>query len=251
MSEVNLSFPNPPIVEAVVDVDCDLPTAFNLVDLEGPAQAAFRDSYPKMRKQHLHEFSVAMNAGEPTDQSTRHGLQALQFLHDDEKQLVQVRASGYSFNRLAPYLGFGVCLPEIQRTWEIYFSLVCPIKIRAVRVRYINRIRLPLENGRVDLDEYFKNGPRVAEGAGLNLAGFLNQYRAIESRTGYAVATVLTAESVVGDILPVIFDNMAWANVDIEPDDWPSFKAVLQGLQDLKNRVFRSTLGDKCLSLFQ
>ena len=78
--------------------------------------------------------------------SVRRGIQALQFLHADEKQLVQVRAQGFSFNRLAPYTSLDDYLPEIERTWHLFVGLASPVQIRVVQLRYINRI--PCRRGR-------------------------------------------------------------------------------------------------------
>ena len=109
---------NPPIVEAVFDVDCDLPPGFDLVALEERSQALFQDRYPKFRTQLVQEHRIETKADAPPNTSSRLAVQALQFLHDDEKQLVQVRAQGFSFNRLAPYSSLDDCLPEIERTWR-------------------------------------------------------------------------------------------------------------------------------------
>lgn len=85
-------------------------------------------------------------------------IQALQFLQDDEKQLVQVRAQGFSFNRLASYTTLDDYLAEIQSVWELFTGLASPVQIRTIRLRYINRILLPLTNGSVELEDYFEIG---------------------------------------------------------------------------------------------
>ena len=251
MSTSTPNFANPPIVEAVVDIDCAFAPGFGVSSLMDVARDAFSSQYPKLRKQLLHEFSVAMNPGEPVSGSARQGLQSLHFLQEDELQLVQVRMSGYSFNRLAPYAGFDAYLPEIRRSWDVYRSVASPLMVRAVQLRFINRINLPFGSDGLDLDHYFSNGPRLPGNTELHLSHFLNQYEAIETGTGYTVATVLTAEPPKSGVLPVIFDNAAKANLDTDPADWASIESALQGVRRLKNQVFANTLEKKCLSLFQ
>lgn len=251
MSEQDLHFANPPIVEAVVDIECDFAADFNLKSIEESLKQAFLDSYPKARTQFLQEFSFAMKPGQTVDQSTRQALQAFQFLHDDSKQLVQARSTGYSFNRLAPYSSLDEYLPEVQRTWDLYRAVAKPIQIRAVQLRYINRILLPMPDGPLDLDDYFKSGPQLPEGSGLTFTGFLNQSSAVERETGYLVTTVLTAEQPQEGKLPVIFDNTVRATRSTQSSDWSGLEATLRALRDLKNRVFRNTLTDTCLNLFQ
>lgn len=144
MSEQGFHFNNPPIVEAVIDIECDFAADFDLKSIEEPLGQAFLGTYPKAQTQLLQEFSFAMKTGEPVDQSARQALQAFRFMHDDGTQLVQARTTGYSFNRLAPYSSLDHYLPEIRRTWELYRAVAKPIQIRAVQLRYINRILLPM-----------------------------------------------------------------------------------------------------------
>ena len=72
-------------------------------------------------------FSPRRLARQPTSSQAfqitacaKRAIQSLQFLHEDEKQLVQVMAQGFSFNRLAPYTSLDDYLPVIQRTWELF-----------------------------------------------------------------------------------------------------------------------------------
>ena len=129
----------PPIVEAVLDIDCDMSPGQDLAALEAPARDAFRDRYPKFRTRFIHEGQIELQRDDLPKFSARRGIQALQFLHDDEKQLVQVRALGFSFNRLAPYSTLDDYLPEIERTWRLFVSLASPVQIRVVRTDHSHR----------------------------------------------------------------------------------------------------------------
>ncbi len=242
---------NPPIVEAVFDVDCDLSPGFDLAALEGPSRAQFGNQYPKFRAQFLQEHKIETIADAPPKMSTRLAVQALQFLHEDERQLVQVRAQGFSFNRLAPYTSLDDYLPEIERTWRLYFDLVSPVQIRVVRLRYINRILVPMTANTVDLDEFLKIGPRFPDEERLVLSGFLNQQAAIEKDTGNQVNLVLTAQAPVDEKLPVILDIGVASPVTVEPTDWSKMRATIGSLRSLKNRIFSNMLTPKCIELFQ
>jgi uncharacterized protein (TIGR04255 family) len=240
----------PPIVEAVLDIDCDLPPAFNLAGLEVAARAAFVDRYPKFRPQVMQEHRVEMNVG-ALNTSTRQVVQALQFLQEDERQLVQIRVNGFAFNRLAPYATLDDYLPEIERTWRLYVGLVSPVQIRVVRLRYINRIVVPMPTPVIDLDEYLKIAPQLPDEANLMLYAFLIQQAALEKETGHHVTLVLTSQAPANEKLPIILDITVASNVNAEPDDWSTIKATIAALRTLKNRVFLNTLSDKCIELFQ
>ncbi len=252
MTEPAFKLKNPPIIEAVLDIECDLPPNFKISTLETQARKEFKKSYPKFRQQfiQLHEFKKEPN--KPPKVSVKDaGVQALQFLKNDETQLIQLRTQGFSFNRLSPYTSLDDYLPQIKSAWTAYVKLASLVQVRLIRLRYINRILLPFDNESLIVDEYFRNGPRSADEDKLTLIGFLNQYSAVDLKTGYQVNSVLTSQAPEGDKLPIIFDNSAVALEIGEPGDWPWICSKIVELRQLKNDTFRSTLTEKCLNLFQ
>lgn len=251
MSASNFKLLHTPIVEAVLDVDCDMSPAFDLAALEKASREAFQDRYPKFRTQFLEEHQIEQKADQPTQFSARRRLQAFQFLQEDEKQLVQVRMQGFSFNRLAPYTSLDDYLPEIERAWGLFASITSPVQIRVVRLRYINRILLPLTDGRVELEDYLKVGPRLPDEDRLRFAGFLNQYAAVEIETGHQVNIILTSQPPGNDRVPIIFDICVASVETAESENWAWLLAKAQALRHLKNRIFRNTLTEQCLNLFR
>lgn len=251
MSEPNLKLPNAPIIEAVIDIDCDMPLGYSITDIETVARDLFRDSYPKFRTQFLQEHKIETSSDQSIQVSASQDIQALQFFRDGDRQLVQVRTQGFSFNRLSPYGSLDDYLPEIERTWKLFVTVAAPIQIRTIRLRYINRILLPLTDGQVNLEEYLKVGPRLPDEIGMSLTGFFTQHSAVETNTGHATAMVLTTQPLENDNLPLIFDNSVFATEAGDPSDWPWILSTIQSLRALKNRMFRNTLTPQCLKLFQ
>ena len=239
-----------PIIEAVLDVDCDMPPALDLGTLETAARDVFRDRYPKFRTQFVQEHAIQAPVEGSPKLSVRRGLQAFHFLQADERQLVQVRAAGFSFNKLAPYTSLDDYMPEIERAWRVFVGLASPLQVREVRLRYINRILLPLVEGQVDLDKYLATGPRLPEERSLTFVGFLHRHAAAEKRTGNRVNTTLASQPTEDDRLPVILDIEAAADASIDPKDWHSLDQRIQSLRSLKNLVFQRTPTERCLELF-
>ena len=251
MSDQFLKLKAPPIVEAVLDIDCDMPPGLDFSVLETPARDAFRDHYQKFRKQSMPAVQFEAGSNHAPNVTTTQEIQAFQFLQEDEKQLVQVRLQGFSFNRLAPYSSLDDYVPEMERTWRLFIGLAAPVQVRVVRLRYINRFVIPLTLGRVDLDDYLRLGPHLPDEVRLTLVGFLHQHSAAETDTGNQVNIILTAQPPEDDKLSVILDIEAFRLCNGEPSNWAEIQSKIQSLRQLKNTIFKNSFTDQCLNLFQ
>ena len=244
-----LHLDHPPIIEAIVEINCDMPPSVDLLSVEESARQMFRDRYPKARRQFVesHQFSV-----EPSEASTRPPIGALQFFAEDERQLVQVRSEGYSFNRLAPYSTLDAYLPEIERTWDLFNRLTHPLQIRRIALRYINRLLLPTdEAGRLELNDFLRISPRMPKEESLMLTAFLNQHTAVDLSTGNEVNITLASRPIERRTAPMILD-IGTANGETRvPNDWPGIRQVIGSLRQLKNDIFEKALTEQCLNLYR
>lgn len=251
MREENQPIPSAPIIEAVVDIDCDLPIGLEHQTLREAVGDALRERYPKFRQQLIQQQIFKQEGHKPPEMQVNQGLGAMQFLTEDEKQLVQFRANGFSFNRLAPYTSLDDYFPEIEATWKTFLDLTQPVVIRKIGIRMINRILLPMESGKVELGRYLAMPPRLPDtGSPLIFLGFLDQQMARDPATQNHANIVKTAEPNQGDKLPIILDIEVFHPCEIPPGDWPEIRNRLDSLRSLKNRIFRNILTPQCLSLF-
>ena len=246
------SLANPPIVEMVLDIDCDLPASFDLHAAAPAARAAFAEQYPVETKQYAEGFLIEPREDGTQVSRSEREMQAYRFHREDRTQLVQVRNAGYSFNRLAPYQGFDGLSPEIVRTWNIYRTRFLPIAIRRTSLRFINRILVPHEDQRVELQHYFRTGPRLAT-KGLIGTGFLLQNTATDAETKFDVVTVLASHAFASlTHFAFLLDITVASDVSISVDeDAPLLWQTLVRLRELKNEVFSNTVTKKCLQLFR
>jgi len=245
-----MKLPHSPIIEAVLDIDCDMPAQFDLSALEGRFRDLLRSKYPTFRKQFFEQHKFESKLDSPSEHSLVRGIQALQFVVKDERQIVQFRSQGFSFNRLAPYSTLDDYLAEIHSAWQQFVEVAAPVQVRAVRLRNINRIPLPLTNGAVMIDKYFKNSPNVDDEK-LTLVGFLIHYGAIEKETNFTTNVVLAGQPPEQDKVPIILDIMAEWNGRNEVQNWSFLLDKIMALRALKNRVFHNSLTSQCLNLFQ
>ncbi len=240
----------PPIVEAILDFDCDLPTNFKLAELEEEAKAVLAKEYPVQQKKFGHHHTIKMQQDKPPLVSAVQGLEAILHKSQDGKQLIQVRNQGYSFNRLAPYTILDDYLPEIKRTWNLYRDIANPSLIRRIQLRFINRILLPLTDGSVDLDDYFVVGPKLPDEDNLTFTGFVNQHSAYEQSTGNRAKITTASQDVENRHLPVLFDIETSNTSTIAPEEWGQILGHVTSLRSLSNRIFEHTLTPPCMQLF-
>ena len=251
MTHENQPIPSAPIIEAVVDIDCDLPTGVDHEVLRKMAGDALRERYPKFRQQLIQHHVFKQEGDQPPEMQVSQGQGAMQFLTEDERQLVQFRPNGFSFNRLAPYTSLDDYFPEIESTWKTFVELTQPVVIRKIGIRMINRILLPMDGGKVELGRYLEMPPRLPNtGTPLIFLGFLDQQTALDPTTQNHANIVKTAESHQGDKLPIILDIEVFHPCETSPADWQPIRDRLDSLRSLKNRIFRNTLTSQCLNLF-
>jgi uncharacterized protein (TIGR04255 family) len=250
-AEQTFHLPHAPIIEAVVDIDCDLPVGIDLPAMEGRIRQHFSNEYPRFRRQMIQQHAMKASLDAPPEFSVQSSLRAFQFLKEDERQLVQVRTEGFSFNRLEPYSSFDEYLPEIERAWKRFAEVMAPVQIRRIVLRYINRIFLPTSDGLVDIGNYLRLNFKLPDETGLELSGFFNQYSATEAETGHQVNVSMVAQPVEGDRLPVVFDIEAIHPAPADPESWENIRATILLLRRLKNRIFARTLTEQCLNLFR
>jgi uncharacterized protein (TIGR04255 family) len=238
-------------VEAVLDLDCDMPPNFDLAALEQAGRDAFRETYPHFHFRFLEQHQIKAGVAEPTVHIGTRDLNAHQFLKEDLKQLVQVRRQGFSFNRLAPYSSLDDYIDEVHRTWQLFVKLTSPVQVITVRLRYINRIMLPLSSEGLPFDDYLKGVPQTPNESNLAFNGFFYQYTGVEAQTGNNATITVTTQPPEIDKLPLIFDIGVSHNQPLMVDDWKGMLEKILSLRGLKNRIFGNTLTEKCLELFQ
>jgi uncharacterized protein (TIGR04255 family) len=250
--EIGKKLHDAPIIEAVLDIDCDLPVGVGILEIEKLAEGLLRDQYPEVSRGYVQNLQLGKHGDEPTTMTSGAAVVfGIRFRSGDQKQLVQFRNQGFSFNRLAPYSSLDDYLSEIQRTWGLFVKVCKPVQIKALRLRYINRILIGAGGKPINLEDYFKVGPKLPGADRFLLTGFLNQYLAMEKKTGYWLNSVLAGQPAEGDNLPIIFDNTVEAREILAVENWPCIVEKIQALRSLKNQVFWDTLTERCLEQFQ
>jgi len=250
MNELNQPLANAPIVEAVVDIDVEMRPGFVLVDARERLAEAFTDRYPVVKAREFSTPETAVQPGALGTVTSQSGLESLMFIQADEKQLLQARRRGFSFNRLTPYEDFDRYQSEIEARWKQFCAVVEPVRVREIKMRFINRIEIPLDGGQVDLDQYLKVGPRAPDEDEFGFIAFSSRSVMFEKASDIHVVLSLASREPVNNVLPVILDIEATVACECDPLDLEAISRRLAMLRLTKNRAFRKSLEDKCLALF-
>ncbi len=250
MNLLNQPLAKAPIVEAVVDIDVEMRPGFVLSESRELLNNAFRDRYPVTREREFDAHEIRKTPGAVGLIKSQSGLESLMFIQNDDRQLVQARRQGFSFNRLAPYEGFDQYKAEIDLRWKQFCDIVKPVRVAAIRMRFINRIEIPLENGQVDLDQYLRVGPRAPDEDAFAFMSFSSRSVMTERATGIQVIVSLASRQPSADFLPVILDVEVAMGCECDASDLNCISDCLAKLRATKNVAFQKSLEDRCLALF-
>lgn len=237
---------NPPIVEAMIDVQVSFPPPVALNMLEN-LHLKFQANYPKKRTEHLTQLSVE-SKGELLQTTADKGIRGYHFLSQDEKSIIQVRRDGFTFNKLAPYHSWKDILGTAKPAWDVFRIAFPQAAITRIGLRYLNQISLPLVGGKIKLENYFKasiSGPTME---GLATSSFLVRYILNDNTTNLQANWTLAHQpSSKPTNLNVVLDiDVFQENKTGIIDPFP----ILEQMRDLKNRLFFNSFTQEGLDLF-
>jgi len=240
---------HPPIVEAVVDFDCDMPIAFDLSAQQEFILNEVSTEYPKVQPLHSLDFLLRVDPADPSSK-VEQSIEALRFHSANSKQIIQYRRTGFTFNRLAPYSSFDDYTDEIQKRWMQFLTLAKPVVLRTLRLRYINTLLIPINNGEVDLVRYLSSAV-VLRDNGLVSGDFLLQLN-VSDKSGLlngVVSSVLQARTETH--APVVVDIAVQHDVVCELADMKTILESLNSLREFKNKIFASVITEDCLKMLE
>lgn len=154
--KIGRKYKNPPVVEALCEI------LFSGSKWDGTVPGLFfdkiKDNYPKKRE--LEQIGVEVSISKDIQGSrVMHGDRRIQFVKEDNSQLVQIERDLLVVNQLRPYPRFEEWKPIIDEMLNLYVKLTTPKGIKRLGVRYINRIIIPAAKFR--MEKYFYLYPEV------------------------------------------------------------------------------------------
>jgi uncharacterized protein (TIGR04255 family) len=247
MSESDF-FHNAPIVEAIFDIQMELPQSIGIAELEAFCKT-FASAYPekKARRKFSGKFEVKDNE-EPSAETFNLGVAGILNWSPDHKQALQIRLDGFSFSRLKPYEKWDVHFTEFLKYLRLYCEKMSPVQLKRVATRFINVIELPREW--VDWGEYFINAARAPISNALVTNFFDRLEFSFPSSNVKASVTHAIMQSNDPLKLPVVLDIETFMEINTKPD-LTMIEKLFHNLRETKNQIFRNSLTDKAKELFQ
>ncbi len=237
---------NAPITEALIDIRVKLSSESDVKKIDSMSEL-IKHQYPKKQEQRVSEIKVELKPGEElARQLTK--INGFRYLSSDEKEIVQARMDGFTFNKLFPYTKWENLRNEAHRLWLIYREIACPDLVTRVALRYINNLKIPMPIK--DFAEYLVSPPSVPEELPQGVSSFLTRVVIYEPSVEANAIITQALESVVGEVVPIILDIdvSKFRPEGIEEEDiW----STLENLRILKNRIFFASITEKLKEMYE
>lgn len=247
MSEVEV-FPRAPIEEAILALE--FPTALDDLSLSAEHfHNAIRDAFPErsdIPEQQGRSPVTRRNFGRLSGITRDQGCR---FQSADGRDVVQITRTSFSFHRLHPYLDWGHFEAVVQPVWRAFVGYFDPEAISNLRLRYLNRIEVPLPFR--DLQEYLLMYPEIPRAVDTGFTGYLMRLSLIDSSVPATAHVTQSTDFEFGrGVLPVVFDIEVRRQGEV-PREGDVFWGAVRGLRDYKNRLFFESLTERARDLFR
>ena len=237
-------YPNPPIVEALVEIGVRPAVDADLESLRRLATSWGAD-YPRIEPTGLNRFRPGPAPEASAEQD------GYKLTTDDRRDGVRLRSEDFTFSRLAPYGSWEPLRDDARRRWAGYRDALRPAAVTSAAVRYVNRLDLP--GSFDDLPRYLTVLPSWPAGLGGRPGHLFVQFR-LPQDDGETILTLTqaTTEPPEPGVVSVVLD------LDLHrpfPNDGPADEDALwkhfEALRRRKNEVFESCITDRTRKLFR
>jgi uncharacterized protein (TIGR04255 family) len=244
-------FKNPPIQEALLDIQVTLPRDVKLESLK-KFHEGIESSFPERQERvSLQQAFQISGAGETHAIQSFRSVDGYLFVSKANAKIVQARRDGFTFNKLKPYSNWEAFNTEAKELWQRYVALTHPASVQRVALRYLNRIALPLPLH--DLRDYCLLFPDVPAALPQGMSEFFLRVALPVPDAPCASFVTLTFEppTPAAAVLNLIFDNEAAYVFGLLAVNTEAIWSKLAVLRDLKNKVFDASFTEKAKELFR
>lgn len=239
-------YKRPPITEAVIGVVFASDVKSNDLD---KLQKKFNKNYPNhqpLRQLNLHIEVTSLDSAPQNSLDEKIGHRRS---NGDQTELIIIQENSFTVSQLAPYVGWDVFWRRFERDWALLKRSSGFRQIKQVGVRYINRIDIPFESGRIELKEYLKVSPEIP-----NSFGPIAAYSVSAQVNMDDMKSILRVNSAA---VPSPLPNCASFLLDLDliraedaPQSDTDLMQLLEAMRKRKNEFFEAAITDQTRSLF-
>jgi uncharacterized protein (TIGR04255 family) len=242
MSNDTLSLTNPPIVEAIFNIQTSGGIKFLDIEME-IVESFLTQDYAKFVPFKEAAFNFD---GQQADQALSPEIKLKGYRADseDQTQVVQYIDNNFTFNRLKPYQGFEGHLIEALRLWNKYKEFTTPELINRITLRNVNQISFDQQ---YNLEELFTIYPERAQFTGLTRNGFNIRGQYTDANSEIKCNVVLIQKDAQTN--SYFLDIECYADTSIEAT--ADVSVYFEKLRKLKNKIFTGALTSKGLDILK
>lgn len=240
---------NAPIREALIDIQADTPSGFDVTAATPSLHAQLGTTYspPEVRK--LFQGQISHNDNRLTTEAKDTGVHALFFRSNDSFNLVQARRNGFTFNRTRPYQNWDALVSEAHRTWGIYCRTFQVSRVRRVGIRFINAIEADqTPSGVVDIEKYLEPKISVSQPSAEvleTMSRHVYRYSSLHATAILVLGTGLLRGETVTSVIVDIDVHRDFEESPSEQELWE----VIGSFRALKNQLFFSSITERVATL--
>ena len=235
---------NAPIVEALMDIQVQLPERITLNELHAAVDKV-KLRFPTEQKRYKISSLMQLKPGEEPLKQMEHDtkVEGFLFFSENNDKVFQSRLDGFTFNKHKPYMDWNSLKEEGKELWAIYKNIADPISIKRIALRYINKI--PLKTP-FDPSNYLTTLPKLSNELNYSIQNLFSQITIINQRIDAFANITEAIENTGSDMSYFIFDIDVYKSGDLkELDIWEYFDQ----LRNFKNEIFFESLTETTLKL--
>ncbi len=242
-----------PIVEAVLELFFEPGKDVKMEQIEAFA-AEVGERFPL--KNPIYEQLFAFKIDPPTASQSVTDVKpvGLDLRNTAKNRVLLPRVDRFTVSYLSPYVSWPALLVDLKAYYEIYKAHVPHGPLARLGMRYINHVEITFVDGRVDLDEYLKTGPKLPTEYGLeDVVGAYDSTVLIPVPTEDQLcrAKVRLKLSELRDaLLPMILDIDVFYAITA-PLTWDAIAQRFEVMRQARNAIFFGTLTEKALSTYR
>lgn len=241
---------NAPIKEAVLDFRTVLREEIDVEKLN-VVHAAISKQYPKKETLLRGKFGFEFKEEKPISTTLDSNTIGYRYTSGDGKYIVQFKIDGFTLSRLEPYTVWEELKNEAAKLWEIYSSTVKVDMVTRVALRYINVLRVPMDDLK-EFGDYLVCPPEVPETLPQGVSSFLTRIVFHEPTIGAQciLTQALEGQDTENRLIPIVLDIDVFAEGQF-PINEGQYWQELDKLRHFKNKVFFESITEKAESLFR